>query len=98
MKDEKLKSYVELHVCNYKDCLKRESKELTDKLKKWAKENHGKEIRVFRSGCLGKCSDGIAMTLYPDRRMFTEVKLKDHKEIKEGLEEALKREKSALDH
>jgi sirohydrochlorin cobaltochelatase len=94
MKDEKLKSFVELHVCNHKDCAERGSKELTDKLKKWAKEKHGKEIRVYRSGCLGQCSDGIAMSLYPERRMFTEVKLKDYKEIKEGLEEALKKSKN----
>lgn len=99
MKEEKMKSYVELHVCNYKrdgdDCISRGSKELTDKLKKWAKENHGKEIRVFRSGCLGKCSEGIAMVCYPEKKFILEAKEKDHKEIRKGLEEALAKEKNS---
>jgi predicted metal-binding protein len=98
MKEEKMKSYVELHVCNYKReddecCFDKGSKDLTDKLKKWAKEEHGKEIRVFRSGCLGKCSEGIAMALYPEKKFILEAKEKDHKEIKEGLEEALRKAK-----
>lgn len=100
MKDEKMKSHVELHVCNYHrdgddNCIDKGSKELTDKLKKWAKENHGKEIRVFRSGCLGRCSEGIAMALYPEKKFILEAKVKDSKEIKQGLEEALQKVKDA---
>lgn len=100
MKKEEIKSFVELHVCNHKrdgddDCSKKGSKELTDTLRKWAKETHGKEIRVFRSGCLGKCDDGIAMACYPKKEFLLEVKEKDADEIKEYLEKALEKEKGA---
>lgn len=99
MKEEKMKSYVELHVCNYKrdkddNCIDVGAKELTDKLKKWAKEEHGKEIRVFRSGCLGKCSEGVAMVMYPEKKFILEAKESDHKEIRKGLEEALDKAKN----
>jgi predicted metal-binding protein len=94
MKDEKLKSYMEVFVCNYKrdgdeNCIDKGSKDLTDKLKKWAKEETHKEIKVFRSGCLGKCSEGIAMTCFPQKKYILEVKENDLKEIKKGLLEAL---------
>ncbi len=96
MKNEEMKSFVEIYVCNHRrdekgkdDCYSRGSKDLTDDLKKWAKENHGKEIRVFRSGCLGKCSEGIAIACYPEKKFLLEVEPDDEKKIKKGLEEAL---------
>lgn len=84
-----MKSYLELHVCQNDDCSEKGSKELRDKLKKWAKEHHGKDIKVFRSGCLGKCSEGIAIACYPERKFLLEVKLSDAKEIKEMMEESI---------
>lgn len=95
MKKDKLKSEIEVFVCNHhrddkENCADRGSKDLTDKLKKWAKEEHGKEIKVFRSGCLGKCSEGIAIACYPQKKFLLEVEPDDLDEIKEGLEEALK--------
>lgn len=94
MKDEKLKSSMEVFVCNYKRdndecCIDKGSKDLTDKLKKWAKEDMNKKIKVFRSGCLGKCSEGIAMTCFPQKKYILEVKVNDFEVIKEGLKEAL---------
>lgn len=98
MKKEKLKSYVELYICiHHRDdresCAGKGSKELSDKLKKWSKEEHGKEIKIVRSSCLGKCSEGIAMACYPQRKFILDVKPDDYKEIKEGLEKALKEAK-----
>lgn len=95
MKKEKLKTEIEVFVCNQHrddkdDCGSKGAKELTDKLKKWAKEEHKGEIKVFRSGCLGKCSEGIAVLCYPEKKFLLEVEADDHKKIKEGLEEALK--------
>ena len=86
---------MEVFICNHRrdddeDCFSKGSKELTDKLKKWAKEETNKEIKVFRSGCLGKCSEGIAMACFPEKKYILEVKVDDYKEIKKGLEEALK--------
>lgn len=94
MKDEKIKSSIEVFVCNYKKedqecCFDKGSKDLTDKLKQWAKEEMNKEVKVFRSGCLGKCSEGIAMTCFPQKKYILEVKVDDFAEIKKGLKEAL---------
>ncbi len=99
MKSEKMKSYVEIHVCNYEregkeSCIEKGAKELTDRLKKWAKEETNKEVRVFRSGCLGKCDEGIAIACYPEKKFLLNVKEDDFKEIKKGLEEALLKEKN----
>lgn len=74
MKDEKLKSTMEVFVCNYKRdgdecCFDKGAKDLTDKLKKWAKEETNKEIKVFRSGCLGKCSR-YRNDLFPSEKIY----------------------------
>jgi predicted metal-binding protein len=94
MKSEKMKSLVEVHICNYKRdddecCFDRGAKDLTDKLKKWAKEETNKEVRVFRSGCLGKCSEGIAIACYPSKKMFLEVREDDDKELRKEFEAQL---------
>jgi len=94
MKEEILKSYIEMHICNHsrddrENCAKLGAKVLTDEIKSWAKETHGKEIRIFRSGCLGKCSEGIAAVCYPDHKLFTEVQTSDAKELKIYLENRL---------
>lgn len=95
MKKDKLTTELEIFICNHErdsgeDCAHKGAKELTDKLKKWAKEEHKKEIKVFRSGCLGKCSEGIAIACYPSKKFLLEVTPDDEKDIKKGLEEALK--------
>lgn len=100
MKEDKMRSLVEFHVCNYKrdhdeNCFDKGGKELTDTLKKWAKANHGKDIKVFRSGCLGKCSEGIAIACYPDKKFLLEAKVSDQEEIKQILDETLQRVRAA---
>jgi predicted metal-binding protein len=66
MKQDKLKTTIEVFICNHSrdkddNCAAKGAKELTDELKKWAKDEHKGEIKVYRSGCLGKCSEGIAV-------------------------------------
>ena len=85
-----MKTQIQLFICNHKrdgdeDCAGKGAKELTDQLKKWAKEHHGQEIKVYRSGCLSKCSEGIAMASYPDKKLWTEVSPADVEEIKKDL-------------
>ena len=70
------------------------SKDLTDKLKKWAKEETDKQVRIYRSSCLGKCDEGIAIACFPENKFFLKVKADDVKEIKKGLIEALEKLKS----
>src|SRR4051794_16662454 len=99
MKSEKLKSSMEVFICNHKRdndecCFDKGSKELTDKLKKWSKEETNKEIKIFRSGCLGKCSEGIAIACFPEKKFLLDVKSEDFDEIKKGLKEALDKLKS----
>lgn len=85
---------MEVFICNHhrsddENCQDKGAKVLTDNLKKWAKEETNKEIKVFRSGCLGKCSEGIAVAIYPQKDFLLEVKTSDEAEIKKGLKEAL---------
>jgi predicted metal-binding protein len=94
MKEEQLKSIMEVFVCNHKReneecCFDKGSKELTDKLRKWTKEELNKEIVFYRGGCMGRCSEGIALACYPQKKFMLDVKQTDFEEIKEGLKEAL---------
>lgn len=94
MKSEKLNAKIEFFICNHKredgkDCTTKGGKELADELKKWAKENKELGIKVYRSGCLGKCEEGIACLQYPEKNLLTEVKKSDGGKIKEGLIKAL---------
>jgi predicted metal-binding protein len=98
MKSEKMKSLVEVHICNYQRedkecCFDKGSKELTDKLKKWSKEETDKQVKIYRSGCLGKCSEGIAIACYPQKKMFLEVKEDDFKELRQKFEDMLEEAK-----
>jgi len=99
MKKEKLETKVEVFICNHsrdndEDCASKGAKDLTDRLKKWAKEEHKGDIKVYRSGCLGKCFEGIAMACYPSKELLTKVDKDDTAEIKEGLVKALKKSKT----
>ena len=94
MKEEQLKSKMEVFVCNHKReneecCFDKGSKELTDKLRNWTKEELNKEIVFYRGGCMGRCSEGIALACYPQKKFMLDVKQTDFEEIKEGLKEAL---------
>lgn len=94
MREEQLKSKMEVFVCNHKRedgecCFDKGSKELTDELRKWTKEELNKEIVFYRGGCMGRCSEGIALAYYPEKKFLLDVKRNDLIEIKQGLQEAL---------
>ncbi len=100
MKSDKMKSLVEVHICNYQRdgkecCYDKGAKDLTDRLKKWSKEETDKQVKVYRSGCLGKCSEGIAMACYPEKKMYLDIKEDDYKEIKKMLEKAFEEAKNS---
>lgn len=93
MKDSKIKSKIEVYVCNFgKECSKRGGPELADNLKKWAKEEHKGEIKVVRSGCLGECDDACVIAIYPEKKLLLQVEEDDLKEVKQGLEETLRKQ------
>jgi len=88
MKKENAQSQIEVFICNHKkefkeDCSSKGSKELTDDLKKWAKERPDAKVKIYRSGCLGRCSEGIAILCYPKKEFLIEIKASDAEEIKE---------------
>lgn len=85
---------MEVFVCNHKTCGELGAKDLTDRLKKWSKEELDKEIRIYRSGCLGKCEDGIAMACFPQKKFLLDIRESDFKEIKKNLEDTLNELKS----
>lgn len=94
MKKETIEYDIHLFVCTtHKDgksnCAEKGGVEVCDKLKKWAKENHSKEVKVTRSGCLSRCSEGVAMVMHPKQKWFTEVTVNDVEEIKEYIEKKL---------
>ncbi len=99
MKSEKMKSLVEVHICNYQRdgkecCYDKGAKDFTDRLKKWSKEETDKQVKVYRSGCLGKCSEGIAMTIYPEKKMYLDIREDDFKEVRKLLEKSLEEAKN----
>lgn len=83
---EKTKSDYKLHVfvcTNTKKkgdgCGPLGADELRAKLKDWAKENPDwrKKIRINSAGCLDRCSEGIAVVMYPHEEWFVEVRKRD---------------------
>lgn len=89
MKLEKMTTKKEIYICNFQretgeSCAQSGAKELTDELKKWAKQERP-DVKVIRGGCLGKCSEGIAIACYPERELLLNVKKVDIEEIKKGL-------------
>jgi predicted metal-binding protein len=90
MREEKLPSKREIFICNHhrpgeESCSEKGAKELTDNLKKWAKSETQGALKVYRGGCLGKCSEGIAMAIYPEKKLLLQVALEDEVEIQRGL-------------
>lgn len=81
MNKENLTSNIELFICN--SCT--DGKEITDDLKKWAKENHPGVMKVFRSGCLGQCENETAALCYPQKEFFLNMKKEDAQEIKDYI-------------
>jgi predicted metal-binding protein len=90
---KKDKDYYDLHVLvctNEKKhgggCGPKGGQELVDKLKAWSKENGlKKELRINKSGCLGRCEDGIVCVAYPKAEWLTEVDLGDEKKVEEWI-------------
>ena len=46
-----------------------------------------KKIRINKAGCLGRCSEGIAVVVYPDMKWFLNVQETDIEDILQCLEE-----------
>ncbi len=84
--DKKLKAH--LFICTHQrddraSCAGAGSAQLVSELKDWVKSENLKEsIKVTRSGCLGRCEEGIAAVCYPAGQWFTELTAQDQDVLK----------------
>jgi len=67
-----------------------EAQALRNSTKKKSKEIWGKSVRINKSGCLGKCDEGIACVLYPSQVWLTGLTDEGTNEVITAIEQALK--------
>lgn len=67
------------------------AEELRTKLKDWAKENPDwrKRVRINASGCLDRCSEGVAIAIYPQKRWLVSVSTADLEQVKAYITELM---------
>jgi (2Fe-2S) ferredoxin len=58
-------------------------------LKEVCRERWGKRVRINSSGCLGKCSRGVAAVLYPSGKWYLKLDKNDFETILKDLENHL---------
>lgn len=84
--------YYELHlfICTHEKvnggCGSKGGQALVDDLKSWSKTaDLKKRVRVNKSGCLGRCDEGITCVAYPRGEWMTEVKAQDADVLKKWV-------------
>jgi (2Fe-2S) ferredoxin len=96
MKTETGELKAHLFICTHRredrdSCGPHGGEELVDDLKKWVKqEGHKRELKVSRSGCLGRCDEGVVAVCYPQGDWYTKLKAKDAGELRAELEKVLR--------
>ena len=96
---DKTKGDFEVHVfvcTNQRDggkecCADQGAEGLLKELKDWSKKNPEwrKRIRINSSGCIDRCSEGIAMAIYPQNQWLVNVKPKNIDEVKKRIEKLM---------
>ena len=73
-------------------CFDKNSEAIRDKLKEFVKEKKiNKIVRVSSAKCLGQCSTGPTVMIYPDNIWYSHTTLEDaDKIIKEHIEQFVK--------
>jgi (2Fe-2S) ferredoxin len=72
------------------NCCAKGAGKLIEELKPWLKDELQKagktgKGRINKSGCLGRCSEGIACVAYPSGEWFTDVKVDDVEKLKDWI-------------
>ena len=64
-------------------CGPKGGQEIVDELKDWSKSGalSGKKVRINKSGCLGRCDEGIVCVAYANNEWVVEAKPSDVPEI-----------------
>ena len=91
-------SDLELHVfictnqkANKESCGPRGAEHIRSEIKAWAKSNpawKGK-VRINASGCLDRCTEGVAVAIYPQNRWLVKVGPEDLNELKRVITELM---------
>lgn len=84
------KSHV--FVCtNDKKCGPRGAEKLRKELKDWARENPEwkRRIRINSAGCLDRCTEPVAIVIYPQNKWLTNVDLDDMDAVKREIEKIM---------
>jgi (2Fe-2S) ferredoxin len=65
-------------VCGNVDCAERGSLSLIDELRRLIKQaGIAADVRVTRTGCMGRCGEGPTLVVYPDGVWYRGVDAKD---------------------
>lgn len=59
------------------------------KLKEECGNRWGKQVRINKAGCLGKCSSGVAAVLYPQGKWYFQLTEDEFKTILNDIEQNL---------
>jgi (2Fe-2S) ferredoxin len=72
-------------------CGQKDAEKLHKELKAWAKAHPDwkDRIRINKSGCLDRCSEGIAVAVYPQNEWFLKVDESNLDELKKHIEELM---------
>ena len=69
-------------VCGDTGCISLESEGILEAFEQLIKEHHMEDkVTVNRVGCLGFCSQGPFVKMFPEETLYTKVTPKDAKEI-----------------
>lgn len=101
---KKVKSTFDHHVfiCTNKKtgkpcCADRDAEKIRNDLKNWSKSDPSwsGRIRINASGCLDRCSEGVAMVVYPENEWFVNINESNLDEIKKTIAEIMNRKNHA---
>lgn len=72
-------------------CAPHGAEKLRRELKEWTKQNPEwkKRIRINNSGCLDRCSEGVAIAIYPQNKWFTCAGKDDLDQLKKEIEKLM---------
>ncbi len=95
---EIVKSKIEFHflICTNvkesgKDCSSKGGLQMLEELKAWSKtQSFAKKIRINKSGCLGRCEEGVAAVAYPSAEWIVNATTSDLEAMKQFISERAK--------
>lgn len=71
---------------NGKDCAAKGANLMLEELKAWAKtQGFSKKMRINKSGCLGRCEEGVVAVAYPSSEWIINASTNDLEEMKKFI-------------